>query len=263
MKRKNSIVNRRHFLKQTVAIGSAATLPMLFQQTHAAETDSNITPLQRPVTRQQLEIGLKQLKEWYPQEASLFDQHKAVVYDHLLNRTEISLSDPLWSAQHIVKPQEITVKAVSLSQCQRDLIDCTVEGITFAFTVAGFFRADRFGKWLDRYVTSIFFDVPKYEREIQPLINVLAAAEGATAKAKAFVPIADKIWKYGLFRGSFDVIKGKSTWGEWFVSTLAVIGQIVIWAGTEFIAAVAEFALLILSAIHMLLTVRDTVKACR
>jgi hypothetical protein len=41
----------------------------------------------------------------------------------------------------------------------------------------------------------------------------LPKSESVFAKAKASVPIADRIWKYALFRGSSDIIKGKSTWG--------------------------------------------------
>jgi len=128
--------------------------------------------------------------------------------------------------------------------------------------VAGAWTASRFTNLIERKLPKIF-ESEKYVREITPLLKELNEAEGKIGKAKAFAPIAKKLWDIGVIGVVFDVIKQNSTKWDWLIDGAIALGQIIIWVASEFIAAIAEVAVVILSAVHLLRTSVQSWGVCR
>lgn len=217
---------------------------------------------QNSINEEQLEHGITQLKKWYPDEADKIDRYKKTIIDYHIYGVDIPSEHPIWQENHATAPKIIPPGSVILTPCHRGEVAALTESITFLFMVAGFLSAGRLSVALDRYITSALFEVAKYESEIQPLLTTFAKATGSLEKANALAPIAAKLWGYGILRGSFDVIKAESTWAEWLLDASIGVAQITVWAASEFVAAVAELAAVILSAVHLILTIEEAVKVC-
>jgi len=216
------------------------------------------------LTREQLEAGLNQLKEWYPAEAEKIDQHKETVLAHLTDGVEIPANDPI--REETAAPQALILQApsdgISLSPCAKQAADFCAEAVTFMVTVAGCITASRFTTAYDRWIGSAFVETPAYVKKITPLIKVFVEADGKFAKAKALAPIAQEFWNTGIFKAGFDILKSRSSYLDWLVDGTIAIGQIVVWVASEFIAAVAEFAVVIMSAVHLFLSGKEVCSVC-
>lgn len=213
-------------------------------------------------TREQIEVGLDQLKSWYPEEAERIDHYREDVLAHLVDGVELPADHPIWSEEHAVQPQFDEVE-LSLSPCLTQVAEVAVEAGTFIVSVAGFVTAARFRTMFERgIVASLGVHTAEYERAITPLLKAFNEANGALAKAQAFAPIAQSLWNLGAIQVIFDVIKNQSTWAEWILDGAIALGQIVIWVVSEFFAAVVEFIVVILSATHLLLSIRDAFQVC-
>src|SRR5690606_34166093 len=137
---------------------------------------------------------------------------------------------PVRNEEHTTQPTIRTVSdELTVSPCIQQIAGFGVEGGTFVATVAGAVGAARFKKYMDRAILSMFFETPKYEREIVPLLRPFIAADGKVAKATAFVPIARKFWEFGIIRVCFDIIKSRSSYLDWLVDGAIALAQIVVW----------------------------------
>ncbi|OUR90315.1 hypothetical protein A9Q87_13555 [Flavobacteriales bacterium 34_180_T64] len=214
------------------------------------------------LTREQLEVGLNQMKEWYPEESEKIDKHRDVILSHILDGVEIPKDNPIWNekATSTSKPEEVDSSAIT--PCIRQIAAFGGEALVFTATVAGAVTAGRFSKFIDRAIESMFFKSEKYVRGITPLLEAFNAAEGSVAKATSFAPIAKKFYDFGFFQVLFDTMKDNSHWYDWVIDGAIALAQIIIWVASEFIAAIAEIALIILSAVHLLFTGVEAIQIC-
>jgi len=227
-----------------------------------------------PLTREQLEAALNQMKEWYPEEAQKIDEHKETVIAHLADNVEIPASDPIREEtaapqpmrEETAAPQPMRAQTqsvgITLSPCVIQAAEFCAEAGTFIVTIAGMVTAGRFNTAIDRWITSAFAETPAYVKKITPLIKVFTEAEGKLAKAKALAPIAQELWNTGVFKVTFDIVKNNSTYLDWLIDGAIAIGQIIVWVASEFIAAIAEFAVAIMSAVHLLRSGKEACDAC-
>lgn len=214
------------------------------------------------LTREQIEIGLAQLKKWYPGEANNIDIYKHTILANIIDGVEIPSDDPIWDVDHISMTDITKDETPMLSPCLKQIAECGVEGVMLLFLVAGCLNAERFNKFFLRRVGVLLDGKLEYVREITPLLEKFNEAEGAVDKATAFAPIAGKLNGFNLVKVCFDIMKSKSSWADYVLDLAGVIAQIVIWVGSEFIAAIAEFALVILGAAHLTSSSIDAAKVC-
>lgn len=217
--------------------------------------------IERKLTRQQLSAGLDELQKWYPEESARIERYRETILAYAVDGVAIPADHPIFREKRAASTEALKGE-IALSPCARHIAGALAEAATFIIIVAGFVTARRFSKAIDRWVSKAFFEVEEYETGFMQVLKALNKAEGAWNKAEALAPVAMELWQKGLLRAALDAIKENATVADWIITGAIVVAQVGVWLGTEFLAAVAEFAVVILSATHLALSVSDAVQVC-
>lgn len=237
------------------------------------------------MTEDELNKGLEQLMEWFPDEAPQLREYKHVVVVNLFRRTrpspdapvmQVKFASPTRGERHpdcsveywgeseapeirLLQTEKMTEEMTSEAQCITKILIFCVQVVFFALGLAGL---KIFGqpKGIAKAVGKQLSD--KSIHGLKQLVDKFNEAESALGKARALFGILDGFRNIGGVTAVVHEIANHMSFWDWVTTGVVAVAQITAWMATGGLAFIAKAALSVMSAVELIKAGDQVSKCC-